>query len=152
MYLSDAHVLSSFSGEFIKATRESGRFENYTWKKGATIQMTTLDDLIGKYGLPKFIKIDVEGFELEVLKGLNQRVEYISYEYTVPEQSNNAIYCLDRIGAIADKEVVCNYSVGENMQWALPAWVSFTEFREFIQSNSFFESNFGDIYIETNLR
>lgn len=152
MYLSDAHVLSSFSEEFIQATRESGRFENYTWKKGSTIQMTTLDELIATYGLPKFIKIDVEGFELEVLKGLNQRVEYISYEYTVPEQRSNAIQCLDRIGAIADKDVICNYSVGENMQWALPAWVSFTEFRELLHSDLFFETNFGDIYIKTNLR
>jgi FkbM family methyltransferase len=152
MYLSDAHVLSSFSEEFIQATRESGRFEKYTWKKGSTIQMTTLDELIATYGLPKFIKIDVEGFELEVLKGLSQRVEYISYEFTVPEQRTNAVLCLERIGEIADKDVECNYSVGENMQWALPAWISFTEFRELLNSDLFYESNFGDIYIKTNLR
>lgn len=30
--------------------------------------MTTLDTLIDEYGQPDFIKIDVEGYELEVLK------------------------------------------------------------------------------------
>jgi hypothetical protein len=34
----------------------------------------TLDRLIGQYGVPDFIKIDVEGYEKRVFMGLTQRV------------------------------------------------------------------------------
>jgi FkbM family methyltransferase len=44
--------------------------------------MTTLDELIGKHGVPVFIKIDVEGFEEAVLQGLSQPVRALSFEFT----------------------------------------------------------------------
>jgi FkbM family methyltransferase len=34
------------------------------------VDVTTLDELIGRYGEPAYIKIDVEGYEPEVLAGL----------------------------------------------------------------------------------
>jgi hypothetical protein len=33
------------------------------------VEALTLDDAAGRYGIPAFVKIDVEGFELEVLEG-----------------------------------------------------------------------------------
>jgi FkbM family methyltransferase len=55
------------------------------WNQGAechySVRVTTLDKLIEKFGRPQFIKIDVEGFELRVLKGLTQRVPSLSFSY-----------------------------------------------------------------------
>ena len=55
------------------------------WNQGGkskySVRTTTLDKLIEKYGMPQFIKIDVEGFELRVLKGLTQRVPSLSFSY-----------------------------------------------------------------------
>ena len=46
-----------------------------------TVPVTTLDDLIESYGRPDFLKIDVEGFELDVLKGLSSSVRLLSLEF-----------------------------------------------------------------------
>ncbi len=46
-----------------------------------SVRTTTLDKLIEEYGMPQFIKIDVEGFELRVLRGLTQRVASLSFSY-----------------------------------------------------------------------
>lgn len=62
-HISNANVLSSFSDEWIKSVKD-GRFKEYNWDKVVNIEMTTLDTLIENYGLPIFIKIDVEGYEL----------------------------------------------------------------------------------------
>ena len=85
--------------------------------------MTTLDKLIEKYGEPVFIKIDVEGFELEVLKGLTRPVKLLSYEYTVPEQIDRVIECMEQIQKVNPK-IECNYSIGESMDFALEEWQS----------------------------
>jgi FkbM family methyltransferase len=49
------------------------------------VTVVTLDDLIATYGTPFYIKIDVEGFELEVIKGLTRPVPYLSFELNLPD-------------------------------------------------------------------
>lgn len=41
--------------------------------------------------MPSFIKIDVEGYELEVMNGLNQKVPLLSFEYITPELTDKII-------------------------------------------------------------
>jgi FkbM family methyltransferase len=45
------------------------------------VPISTIDRLIATYGRPKYIKIDVEGYELPVISGLHSKIELISFEY-----------------------------------------------------------------------
>jgi len=147
MYLSNTSTLSSFSKSWIEATKASGRFSGYKWDKKRQISITTLDALISLYGKPKFIKIDVEGYELEVLKGLSQPIEYISFEYAMPEAKETILNCIDRIVEISPKnQVQFNYSVREDLKWALKQWINPQQMKEVVYSHKFAESKFGDVY------
>ena len=70
-------VISTFAAHW-----KTGRFSNSNWDKKIMVDVTTLDDLIIKFGEPNYIKIDVEGFEHEVILGLTKKSGIISFEFT----------------------------------------------------------------------
>ncbi|MFW6309458.1 MAG: FkbM family methyltransferase [Prolixibacteraceae bacterium] len=153
LYISNASPLSSFSIEWINATRQSGRFGKYKWHKEQPTEMETLDNLIKKYGKPQFIKIDVEGYEYEVLKGLSQPVSMLSFEYTIPERKQSIVDCIERVTRLANnKKVLFNYSAGETMEWAMDEWVNPDQMKEEIELDRFVQSEFGDIYANMNVK
>jgi FkbM family methyltransferase len=76
MYVNGADVLSTLSPGWIAAMKRSERYRGLeTWEDNPTISVpvVTLDSAIAGHGVPAFTKIDVEGYELQVLKGLNMR-------------------------------------------------------------------------------
>lgn len=78
--ISNSHVVSTFSEDWIN----NSRFTNvYNWDTSIDVKTTTLDEVIDKYGIPYFIKIDVEGYEYEVIKGLTKLLEntYFAFEW-----------------------------------------------------------------------
>jgi len=93
---------------------KKGRFSNEKWDQKITVEMTTLDDLIKIYGLPSYIKIDVEGFELDVLIGLSQKAGIISFEFT-SEFLDQTINCLDHLKKIGYHEY--NFSIGDRRKF-----------------------------------
>jgi FkbM family methyltransferase len=80
--IGDEIILSSMSPEWINAVRRSGRFSRCRWDTTTIIEITTLDKMIDQYGVPSFVKINVEGFEYEVVKGLSRPVKALSLEFT----------------------------------------------------------------------
>lgn len=148
-YISNESTISSFSEEWINAVK-SNRFKEYNWNKVVEMEMTTLDNLILEHGIPVFIKIDVEGYELEVLRGLHSPVNLISFEYTTPEQTTKAIECITQIESV-NSNIQCNYSIGDSMKLELKAWLSVSQMKEHILSKYFTRSVFGDIYVRTKI-
>lgn len=121
LLISDATTISSMSTDWIEKVRASGRFTGYTWQTAKTVSLTTLDALISRYGMPGFVKIDVEGFENEVLRGLSQAVPALSFEF-VPEAMEGCLNCLRRLSSLGD--IQCNYALGETMQLESDTWLS----------------------------
>ncbi len=148
-YVSNTSTLSSFSREWIESVKAE-RFSEYTWDNEIELEITTADKLIDCFGVPSYIKIDVEGYELEVLKGLTHPIKMISFEYTVPEQTEKAIQCIDQI-AKYNSNIECNYSEAETMQWSMKNWLSPEEMKNFIKSTAFLGTGFGDIYVRTQV-
>jgi FkbM family methyltransferase len=147
MYISNVNTVSSFSNEWIESVKKE-RFKNINWNQAQTIKMTTLENLIAEFGKPKFCKIDVEGFELEVLKGLKQPLPYLSMEYTVPEQTEKLAACVDYCFRLSSNSQF-NYSVGEEMKLELPEYINYEEFNKLIRTEQFIRSGFGDVYIKS---
>jgi len=137
-----ANTLSSISKEWIKSVKLSGRFENVEWGNGYMVPVTTFDKLIELHGLPDFCKIDVEGFEFEVLKGLSKKIRLISFEFT-PEMIGSTMACIDHLSSIGN--YAYNYSLGESMEFKQEKYISDLEIKKILLS---FEGSviFGDVY------
>ena len=143
MMISDETTLSSLSHEWIKKVTESGRFGNSTWRKKQMVQMTTLDNLIRENGIPSFMKIDVEGYEYQVIKGLTAPLGTLSLEFT-PEFMSATNGCIEHLSSLG--KIQLNYAVGETMALALSRWVTPKEMIGILNGHRNAEL-FGDVYV-----
>jgi len=90
------------------------------------VDVTTLDALIVEFGPPKFLKVDVEGFELEVFKGLTQPVPLIYFEMHGDEVQvvTDIFERLSSIGNIIGVRAIS----GDNSRWLIDTSVSCGQF------------------------
>ena len=144
MMISDASTISSLSIEWVNAVRKSNRFQNHNWGGVEIVRTTTLDRLISQYGLPSFIKIDVEGFEYEVIKGLSTPVNILSLEFT-PEFIESTFNCINYLSKLGRIEL--NYSLRESMTLSLINWISPQEMIEILSKFRNDDKLYGDVYI-----
>jgi FkbM family methyltransferase len=140
--LSKTTTLSTMSKEWVDAVKATNRFEKATWEQTQTVEVETLDRLIAQYGRPDFVKVDVEGFEEQVVLGLSQSVGVLSLE-TTPEFLSKTFRCIDRCLSIGPCEFQVSY--GETMQFKLPDWVSADDIRSELLTMK--NGDFGDLYI-----
>lgn len=109
--------------------------QNNRWKKAfnferqSTVATTTLDELIRQFGRPNFIKIDVEGFEQQVMEGLSSTVPVLCFEANLPEFRAETIACLTHLAQL-NEQAIFNYSIGKAL--VLERGLSYTAFRAFI--------------------
>jgi hypothetical protein len=86
---------------------------------------STLEQMISTYGRPFYIKIDVEGYELNVLKGLQTAVPYLSFEVNLPYFRSEGEQCTARLREIA-ADGVFNCAVGGRLMFS--DWMSHDNF------------------------
>ncbi|WP_141576863.1 FkbM family methyltransferase [Actinomadura sp. WMMA1423] len=119
-------TVSSMSPGWIKAVTTDQSFARVRWDRSIGVEVTTLDDLIAAHGVPAFCKIDVEGFEADVLAGLSQALPALSFEY-VPSAHEASLEALSLVDGLGD--YVYNYSPIETMRLASPRWLDASELR-----------------------
>lgn len=73
------------------------RYKNDGISNTVHVVATTLDSLIEKYGEPFHIKIDVEGYELEVVSGLSKRVGSIQFEYIIENFEDMSVPVIQKL-------------------------------------------------------
>lgn len=157
IYISNANTISSMSENFIAEVKKA-RFSTLNWNNSLEIDTYTLDDMIESYGIPDFIKIDVEGFEVSVISGLSTPVKYLSFEYT-PELNGNAIECMDKLNKIGDYKF--SFSYGESLELST-GWLEINDMKKWLEDNVAYNGTgtiktdstgnfiFGDIYARLN--
>lgn len=133
-------ALASMSTEWVDRVRNSGRF-GVDWENRAVVPVTTLDALIERYGAPSFCKIDVEGYEEPVLRGLGHPIATLSIEFT-PEYLDSTERALLRLGEIGDYRF--NYGLGESLVLVERRWLTRDEVLTQLQACE--PLSFGDVY------
>jgi FkbM family methyltransferase len=138
----DNPTVSTASPEFIAAADGAPGWHGQRWTASADVPMTTFDVLIARHGVPAFAKIDVEGFEAEVLCGLSRPVPALSFEFTTI-QREVARACLARCQALGFLRY--NAALGESQTFAHADWVGADEIGRWLDTLPV-EANSGDIY------
>jgi FkbM family methyltransferase len=137
----ESPAISTLSDKWKSASRHSKRNK---WSKTCTINLTTLDLLIECHGRPVFCKIDVEGFEEQVLKGLTQPIPCISFEFLL-EFMGDTQRCIDRLCRMGRSEF--NYSRGESMKLAHNDWMSSEVLSKALEIDMADADLWGDVYV-----
>jgi len=106
-------TVATASSDFIAAAEGAPGWEDQHWTKTKTVAMKTLDELIAKHGIPRFVKIDVEGFEDEVLAGLHHPLPMLSFEFTTI-QRGVALKAVERLARSSLYSF--NAALGESQQ------------------------------------
>jgi FkbM family methyltransferase len=113
-------TVATLSTDFVARAGATPSFEGVRWQAGPEVVVTTLDALIATHGQPDFVKIDVEGFELEVLHGLSHALPALSFEF-LPAVRDVALACIDRLEQLAGPgRYRYAVSLGERLQLVQP--------------------------------
>ena len=135
-------TMSTLSPHWISQIQEHYPEQEIRWDRREKVRITTLDELIERFGTPDFVKVDVEGFEPQVLQGLSVAVPALSFEF-LPAALDGALACIRRLEALGEYEF--NYSLTERMRLELSAWCSAEEIRTRLQEMRPGEPS-GDVY------
>ena len=135
LYTQDATTHASFLPDWERGGKRTGTIE---------VELTTLDASIAQYGVPKFCKIDVEGAELSVLRGLSKPIPACSFEYHRDSaRLSQAKQCLSRLAQLG--EYSANLTGGDEAELLLPRWLPLNEFSYGLSD---FGRFWGDIFVK----
>lgn len=140
--LCSSPTLSTFENDEIEDIKSNPQMKNLEWIGKETIQMVSLNYLIATYGMPDFVKLDIEGYEEKAFSTLNYAIPLLSFEYHT-HFKDKTLKCIDYLSILGEYEF--NYSMRETMKFALGKWCNAEQIKEEmlrVDPNS----DFGDVY------
>jgi FkbM family methyltransferase len=113
------------------------------------VPIITLDAAVAAFQLPYYCKIDVEGWEYEVLQGLSHSIPLLSFEFHLSdrevEKTNACLHRLESFGAAA-----VNLTRGDENTFHYDEWVPLSEFRSTFPGDlatALGDTPYGDIWV-----
>jgi len=133
------HTISTASKDFLEKSRFANKKDEnnvpYEWLDPVITDCYKLDTLIKNTGHPDLIKIDAEGFEVEILSGLTQVSQPVTVTFEVHEEFLDKFKtCINHLHDIGFNQF--GFSQGDNANNFPSKLLDFNEFYEEI--NLFF--------------
>ena len=135
-------TVSTLSRAWIEQVRAGAGFERVRWTRKIEVPVGTLDQLIERHGVPAFIKIDVEGYEAEVIAGLTTPVRALSFEYLASARGV-AIACIERLATLGTYSY--RWSAGESHRLVEGHWLDAREMTDTLEALPA-DAGSGDVY------
>lgn len=123
--------MSSLSSEWREAVTKGNPSYARQWNRKLTVPMITLDSLVQQFGAPFYIKIDVEGYEHQVLSGLSTCPPLLSFEF-------NSVFLDPALGALENpifNEAAFNYTLVDPVKFELQNWINREELKKIVLSS-----------------
>jgi len=140
LHLCEESNLSTLSDRWVERAAESGA--NLQWTGTIDVPVTPLNELARRHGEPRFVKIDVEGFEEQALAGMSFLPEALSFEFSVYVREA-AYRCLRRAN-FAGYEF--NAIAGRDFEFNHVEWLSAEQMVEWMASLDGVDFEYGDIF------
>jgi hypothetical protein len=112
------------------------------------VPVLSLDLAIAHFGVPDFCKIDVEGWELEVLSGLTRKPAILSFEFHLTEANiAQTKLCLETLRQLGYTRG--NLAPAESTKFCHRAWITIGELCDGFPARYEAMADFvyGDIYV-----
>ena len=137
----ESSTLSTLTDRWYDMSKMSQPLQDVTWLGEIEVDVITLDQLADRYGVPSFVKIDVEGYDDRVLRGMSFQPPAFSFEFSrlAPDV---AMRCLE-MPTLAGRYQY-NYMPETKMQLAWEFWIPVDEARERLATNAS-DEDFGDV-------
>jgi FkbM family methyltransferase len=116
------------------------------------VPVVTLDSAIQCFGSPAFCKIDVEGWELEVMRGLTQPIPLISFEFHLNDPGiRKTIACLEKLTQFGASRA--NITPAETSTFHFEEWIPLAQFLGWFPGDleqSLPGFHYGDIFVKSD--
>lgn len=119
LHLSNHSEVATLSDQFIEAHRSAQVY----WDTSEKVIVQSLDHLMEEFGLADFCKIDVEGYELEIISALTHQIPLIELEFTGKLLDDT----FKIIELLSESPYRFNYTRNEKPKFELTHWVTAQE-------------------------
>jgi FkbM family methyltransferase len=121
---------------------QSPDYRTASWTHTLEVRVTTIDLLAMDLGEPEYVKIDVEGFEINALRGMTFRPRYLSFEFGA-RRKDASLECLEHLGA---RGYAFRPIVGREYRFGTREWLTLAEAREWLLAFSVEQAEYGDMF------